>query len=149
MDGHRACSCLFMVLSKERIVCRSEESLSAACGYTSQEYQHDDSGCKSCEHRGYAPEEDCYRHNPFAAETVSGPSSERNHHGVAKIKDCRDQTNRGVRQIKSIADSRQYCVEHLPVSLVEKVCHPEEQQNFPFVPASFCCFCIHCQQFVL
>ena len=133
MDGHRTCSGVSVVLSEERVVCRAEESLSAACRNASHKDEHHNSAGQTCEHRSHAPEEDGDGGHPLAAETVACHSSERNHTRIAEVEDGGDQTHRGVCKVEGIADCREHGVEHLTVRLVEQICHPEKRQNLPFV----------------
>ena len=132
-----------MILTQKGIVRRTEERLASACRHGTQHYQPEETCRQSGKGCRNAPEQDAYSRHPLPAETVARPAADRNHEGIEQVENGSDQSYGRVRKVQCVPDCREHGVEHLPVSLVKQICHPEQQEDFPFVRILFSEVTIH------
>ena len=139
MYGHRPGTGISVVLSKKRVVRRPEEGLSASGGHAPHKNQQEDPVGESGEHSRDAPEDYGHGHHPLAREAVTGPASERHAAGVEKVEYGRNEADGGVSQIQGLPDCRKHGIEDLTVSLIQEICHPQQQKHLPLDPGPLLC----------
>ena len=137
MDGHRAGPGVGVVLAQQGIIGRPEERFAAARRDRAREDEQENAVREAGKHRGDTPEQDAERADPFPAEPVAEPSSQRDHDRIEQVEEYGDQAYGRVRQAETVPDQRQDRVEDLAVSLVQEIGDPKKGEDLPLVPFRF------------